>query len=536
LDEDESFETSPGSRRHVTYVIREEGKADVIGSLGDDGGVISRINLKDSQILLPPKDVSTPHALLRLRPDGRVTIKDLRSRNGTFVGDSRLADGKQRRLQDGDHIRFGESVEFELDLQRRKLVSLNNNSITRDLNSADQWLITRRNLHSVVIPNTHLSSPHMLIRPSDDVASEIRIKDLHSHNPTIVDGNLKLSELSDGTFVDEETVTFKVGKTTYSITARSLKSVDVIGGRYKVIKQVYISKMADVYAVKDNQMADSPLFAAKILNTHQEKGVAARDAFQKEITLMQALDNPHLVPCVATGHDDSYDAPYYVMPFLEGSDMRRVLHWRRRQAATGALRLADIREIFHATCSALESIHKLNIAHCDLKPANIFITHQREIRLLDLGVVTPFGEHAEFFTQFYSAPEVGSKQLPPVSRASDVYSLGVLLLEMLTGIEAKEMSGYATEPAQDVSNTESSKPQHSLENLKQWLDGVPSGDDFLPVIAKASQHNSAERYQSIPEFLAAFEQAFEGAAAQQQLSDEGHKANLAALSRQTDGI
>ena len=536
MDTTASMETGPVARRHVTYVIREKGKADVIGSLGDDGGIISRISLKDQQILLPPKDVSTPHALLRLRPDGRVTIKDLRSKNGTWVDGVRVEAGKQVKLKDGDKLRLGDSAEFTIDLQRRKLVPVSGNSITRDLSTADQWLITRRNLHSVVIPNSHLSSPHMLIRPSDDVVSEIRIKDLHSHNPTLVEGDVKLSSLEDGTFVEADEIAFNVGKINYTITARSLKSVDVIGDRYKVIKQVYISKMADVYAVRDKEAGDgSPLLAAKILNVHQEKGEAARKAFEKEIAMMKAMSNPHLVPVVDVGHDEAYDAPFYVMPFLEGSDMRRVLHWRRRNSDQGALRLADIEKILKATCSALEEVHAQDNAHCDIKPANIFITHGRDIRLLDLGVVTPFGQHAEFFTQFYSAPEVGSKQLPPVSPASDVYSLGVVLLEMLTGIEAREMSGSATD--QEASNTESSRPTgHSFENLENWLKNISGGLDFLELLHKATQRDSAERQQSVQEFYAEFETALASERAQAQLAAEGEKPNLAALSRQTDGV
>ncbi len=530
--EEPMAETGAVSRKHVTYIIREKGKAEVIGSLGDDGGVISRINMKDQQILLPPKDVSTPHALLRIRPDGRVTIKDLRSKNGTFIYDERVDAGKQVQLYDGSRIRFGDSAEFDLDLSRRKLVAVGGNTITRDLSSADQWLITRRNLHSVVVPNNQLSSPHMLIRPSDDVVSEIRLKDLHSHNPTYI-GDMVLSDFEDGTYVESDSADFRVGKTVYTIQARSQKVVDVLGDHYKVIKQVYISKMADVYAVKDMRVDDAPLQAAKVLNIHQDKKDQARIAFEREMELMQKFNNPHLLQLDATGHDQNYDAPFYVMPYLDGSDMRRILHQRRKAEETGSLRLADIRAVIDAACAALEAMHKVNYAHCDVKPANIFLTNDGEIYLIDLGVVTHFGQHAEFFTQFYSAPEVGSKKLPPVSAASDVYSLGIVLLEMLTGLEAKDLSGFSTEPAQEVSNTESSKPTvGSLKNLEAWLTESPVGLDFIEVIHKATLRQPSERYQSVAAFKEAFETAvLNGERVQTVVELDGGEAEVGELAR-----
>lgn len=532
LIEEPSAETGAVSRKHVTYIIREKGKAEVIGSLGDDGGVISRINMKDQQILLPPKDVSTPHALLRIRPDGRVTIKDLRSKNGTYIYDERVDAGKQVQLYDGSRIRFGDSAEFDLDLSRRKLVAVGGNTITRDLSSADQWLITRRNLHSVVVPNSQLSSPHMLIRPSDDVVSEIRLKDLHSHNPTYI-GDMVLGDFEDGTYVESDSADFRVGKTVYTIQARSQKVVDVLGDHFKVIKQVYISKMADVYAVKDMRVDDAPLQAAKVLNIHQDKKDQARIAFEREMELMQKFNNPHLPRLDATGHDQNYDAPFYVMPYLDGSDMRRILHQRRKFEETGALRLPDIRAVVEAVCAALEAMHALNYAHCDVKPANIFLTNDGEIYLIDLGVVTHFGKNAEFFTQFYSAPEVGSKKLPPVSAASDVYSLGIVLLEMLTGLEAKDLSGFATEPAQEVSNTESSKPQvGSMENLEAWLTESPVGLDFIDVIHKATLRQPSERYQSVAAFWDAFEAAVESGARVLAMSElDGDEAAVGELAR-----
>ena len=529
-------ETGPTARKHVTYVIRQKGKPEVIGSLGDDGGVISRISLKDQQILLPPKDVSTPHALLRLRADGRVTIKDLRSKNGTFVYGERIEIGKQVQLYDGTKLRFGDSAEFELDLQRRRLISLSGGNVHRDLSAADQWLITRRNLHSVVIPNNQFSSPHLLVRPSDDVVSDIRLKDLKSHNPTIVDGNKILGEMESGSFVRSEHAEFRVGKTSYVIDARSQKAVEVIGEHFKVIKQIYISKMADVYSVRDKRVPDAPLQAAKILNIHQDKKSEARAAFDFEVRLMQMLNNPHVLPIDAVGHDPTYDAPYFVMPFLQGADMRRIMHYRRRNSDTGAMRLADIAAIMAASCSALDAIHGIDYIHCDVKPANIYVTSQSHVWMLDLGVATRKGEDAEFFTQFYSAPEIGSKQLPPASPASDVYSLGVVLLEMLTGREAKDLGGFATEPAQHSPDTESSEvKKRTLENLAEWLSDVESGEDFKALIDKATRYEPAERYQSIGEFHQAFKQSLMGSNALDQLELEGEHPQLADLSRQSEG-
>lgn len=519
--------TEPVSRKNVTYIVREEGKADILGSLGDDGGIVSRVSLKDQQILLPPKDVSTPHAILRLRPDGRVTIKDLRSKNGTFVYDERLDAGEQTLLHDGANLRFGDSAEFELDLDNRRLVSLNGNQINRDLSSSDQWLITRRNLHSIVIPNTHISTPHLLIRPNDDDVSEIRIKDLCSSNPTILDDNSTLSSYENGTYVTSDGIDFRVGDSAYVITARGHNTPDQIGEHYNVTQQIYISKMADVYQVEDGREQEAQPLVAKMLNVHQEKQESAREAFDTEIALMRQIDNPHILPCLDTGHDNAHDAPFFIMPFLDGDDVRRIMQSRRRNEEFGGLHLPEIQQIFTALLHSLNAIHEHGYAHCDIKPANIFITPSNDVYLLDLGVVTKLGEHAEFFTQFYSAPEVGAKQLPPVSTASDVYSLGVVLFELLTGVEAKDLSGFATGANQDRPDTESSRPNpNSRENLEQWLSTTPVGMDFLDVIHKATQYVATERYESIDAFREALDAAYQGERCQQELNDS---ADLAAL-------
>jgi serine/threonine-protein kinase len=528
-------ETEPITRKSVAYVIRERGKPDVVGSLGDDGGVLSRTSLKDSQILLPQKDISTPHALIRFRADGSVTLKDLRSTNGTFLEGTLLGDGEAPVLEDGDRIRFGTSIEYQVKIYERKLVSIDGQALTRDLSSSDQWLVTRRSLHSVVTNNGQISSPHLLIRPGVDGVSEIRVKDLHSHNPTYVNGNLKLSEQEDGTFERSGQVDILVGDSEYNITVRKQHTPDIVGKHFKVLRQIYISKMADVYEVKDTRDETNRELTAKLLNIYQEKKEESRRAFELEIELMKTVQNEHILPIVEVGHDEDHDAPYFVMPYLRGGDLRRIMQYRRRHSdEIEGLRLVDIEAIFGAVMPAISAIHSANYAHCDIKPANIFITQFGHVVVLDLGVVTKLGEHAEFYTQFYSAPEVGAKELPPVSPASDIYSLGIVLFELLTGREAKEMRGFATEPSADSPDTEQSKPINtSYANLETWLGETEVGMQFIDVIYKATQYEPSERFGTVDEFSAALGAAFAGNYAQAIIKTEGDAA-LAALSEQVE--
>ena len=493
--------TGPSSRKHVTYVIREKDSSDVLGTLGDDGGVISRTSLKNQQILLPTKDISTPHALLRLRPDGRVTLKDLRSRNGTFVNDEQLEEGKQVMLQDGVQIRFGDSAEFELDLSQRRLVSLNDNTLTRDLSSSEQWLVTRRTLHTVIIRHSQISTPHLLIRPSDDSVADISVKDLHSHNPTYI-GQTDLASYHNGTYVQSGSLEFRVGKQQYVIQTRTQNTPDKIGDHYKVLQQIYISKMADIYRVQDTRRSGSPHQVTKMLNVHQEKIDAARQAFDAEIRLMQQIKHPNILPCNDVGYDSKHDAPYFVMPWLDGFDMRQIMLGRRRGDGEHGLELKDVRQLFIEICSAVDAIHKQGYAHCDIKPANIFITPQGHLYLLDLGVATGLGKHAEFFTQFYSAPEAGDKQFLTISPATDIYSLGMMLFELITGVEPKELYPQGSS---DYSNgggdTDYVRPAiNARENLQSWLQKTTYGVEFLDVIHTATQYLPNNRYQTVAEF------------------------------------
>ena len=495
--EDES--TGPTSRKHVTYVIREKESSDILGTLGDDGGVISRTSLKNQQILLPTKDISTPHALLRLRPDGRVTLKDLRSRNGTFVDNEQISDGKQVVLQDGAQIRFGDSAEFELDLSQRRLISLNDDTTNRDLSSSEQWLVTRRMLHTVLIRHSQISTPHLLIRPSGDSVSDISVKDLHSHNPTYID-QTDLASYSNGTYIQSGSLEFRVGKQQYVIQSRTQNTPDKIGDHYKVLQQIYISKMADIYRVQDGRRNGAPHQVAKMLNVHQEKIDLARQAFDAEIKLMQQIKHPNVLPCTDVGYDTNYNAPYFIMPWLDGSDMRQIMLGQRRSEAEHGLKLTDVRQLFIEICSAVDAIHRQGYAHCDIKPANIFITPQGHLYLIDLGVATPLGKNAEFFTQYYSAPEAGDKQFSMITPSTDVYSLGVVLFELITGVEPKELYSSTSATSNDGDTDHVRPVLNARENLQKWLQKTTYGIEFLDVIHTATQYLPNNRYQTVSEF------------------------------------
>ncbi len=203
-------------------------------------------------------------------------------------------------------------------------------------------------------------------------------------------------------------------------------------GRYRLVERIGRGGMATVY--KAYQPALERYVAVKVM--HEQLAVEDPQffkRFQREAKAVAALRHPHIVQVFDFGVED--DVPYMVMEYLEGVTLKDEL-----QALTGrgeTMPLEDVGRIFQAVASAVEHAHGQGMAHRDLKPANVMLTNKGDVVLTDFGIARIVGgtqytaTGAILGTPAYMSPEQGQGQ--GGDERSDVYALGVILYEMVTG-------------------------------------------------------------------------------------------------------
>src|SRR5581483_1683532 len=185
-----------------------------------------------------------------------------------------------------------------------------------------------------------------------------------------------------------------------------------------------------------------------------------RARLQREARSVSALNHPNICALFDIGSDSGFD--YLVMEFVEGETLARML-------AAGAMPVESILSIGAQIIEAVQEAHILGITHRDLKPANIMVTPRGRVKVLDFGLATRAEAHADDVTAVHSgagmmigtlaymSPEQASGA--PIDHRSDIFSIGVLLYEMVTGsrpfdgtpaqIGAKLLMGSAP-PVQDL--------------------------------------------------------------------------------------
>ncbi|MHB8625884.1 MAG: serine/threonine protein kinase [Aggregatilineales bacterium] len=176
-------------------------------------------------------------------------------------------------------------------------------------------------------------------------------------------------------------------------------------------------------------------FAIKLITTDLGVEDDYRKRFEREILVMQSLHHPNIVPIYAYGEDQGIS--YFVMKMIRGSSLNHLI--RRRTFSP-----ADVWAILQPISQALSYAHQNNVIHRDLKPANILVENARssgstfgQVYLADFGLSKLIG--AQSLTQVgmmvgtpsYMAPEQVLGQ--PSSAASDIYALGIVVYELLTG-------------------------------------------------------------------------------------------------------
>lgn len=202
----------------------------------------------------------------------------------------------------------------------------------------------------------------------------------------------------------------------------------VINGRYQVSgPPIGQGGMGVVYKAYDT--VTKRHVAVKTLRS--SLGPAALELFAKEWSVLAQLSHPNIVDVLDTGEfeQDGEKMPFFVMPFLPGSTLDQLM-----RNASQRLTVERVVGIVSQACRGLQAAHERGLIHRDLKPSNIFVMEDDAVKLIDFGVVHLVGAEsvkALKGTLQFMAPE--QIELKPCSAASDIFSLGVVCYEALTG-------------------------------------------------------------------------------------------------------
>ncbi len=201
-----------------------------------------------------------------------------------------------------------------------------------------------------------------------------------------------------------------------------------IKGRYRVDALIGRGGMAEVYKVWDEERADS--LAMKVLREDLAQDKVFLRRFEREAQTLAKLQHRSIVRFYGLEQDDLL--VFLLMEYIEGTSLREEI-FRAKKPFTNQ----RILEVLRPVCAAMHYAHRMGIVHCDLKPGNILINQHGELLVTDFGIARMIDASTATMvglgTPAYMAPELvkGQDPLPQ----TDIYALGVILYEMLTGGE-----------------------------------------------------------------------------------------------------
>jgi len=251
-------------------------------------------------------------------------------------------------------------------------------------------------------------------------------------------------------------------------------------GNYDLVHRIGIGGMGEVYLARQ-RTAFGREVAVKIIRSDLMHDITIRKRFLREAEVNAYLKHDHILPLVEFGEEQG--RLFLVTPYIKGGTLLKRLRG-------GALSLAETHTLFTALVEAVAYLHKRGVIHRDLKPSNIMLDHEEDservyVRLIDFGIASLQGQTVsaplttaghEMGTEAYMAPE----RLEGIAAPSnDIYSLGIILYQMLTGKLPED-------------DTDTMLPEPLIEVVQQSTETDPSN-----------------RYSTAEELLKAFERAYQ---------------------------
>ena len=280
---------------------------------------------------------------------------------------------------------------------------------------------------------------------------------------------------------------------TIAITEPPQNSEPFIGrriGPYQIVNQIGTGGMGEVYRAFRIDEYEKEV-AIKVVRAGQESGFSV-SRFKNERQILAKLEHPNVARLVDGGTTDD-GLPYFVMELIEGRPIDEYCESHK-------LPIEERLKLFLQVCSAVQYAHQHLIIHRDIKPSNILVTSEGTPKLLDFGIAKILGTEAtaalfeptltifRAFTPEYASPE--QIKGDPITTASDVYSLGVVLYELLTGCHPyRKPNSKAQEIFHAVCEVEAEKPSTAV---KKKSVSVSDGEPRSLALSDA-RHSSTEK-------------------------------------------
>lgn len=257
----------------------------------------------------------------------------------------------------------------------------------------------------------------------------------------------------------------------------------LLGERYRIIDTLGEGGMANVYLAQD--IISQRKVAVKVLRLDLRKEPQTKERFEREALATSELSHPNIVSVLDVGTDQGL--PYMVMEYVDGPDLKEYIQ------QNSPLALHEVIRIMDQILSAVSLAHKHNVIHRDLKPQNILMDKRGTVKIADFGIAVALNQSSITQTNsvmgsvHYMSPEQTRGGM--VTKQSDIYSLGIILYELITGkvpfdgdTPVAIALKHAQEPIPSIRKNDPQVPQ-ALEN----------------VVLKATAKDPRDRYASAQE-------------------------------------
>ena len=263
----------------------------------------------------------------------------------------------------------------------------------------------------------------------------------------------------------------------------------ILDDRYEIIELIGSGGMANVYKALCHRL--NRYDAVKIMRDETAANTELRRRFRAESQAVAMLSHPNIVSVYDVSHSD--DVEYIVMELIDGITLKQYLQKK------SVLDPAEVLDFTIQTAKALEHAHSKGIIHRDIKPQNIMLLKDGMIKVADFGIASLESDIEEnngetVGSVHYIAPEQARGQAPDAR--SDIYSLGIVMYEMLTG-KLPYVGASDVEVAVKHMNTDPVSPRELAPDISEELERI---------CLKAMNSDIEKRYQTATELLADLEQ------------------------------